>query len=46
MELIALLTRNEGKTLKVKRDLSSPPGVIRTLVAFANTSGGILQLGV
>ncbi len=41
-----LLTREEGKTLEFKRDASSPAGIVRTLVAFANTSGGILVVGV
>ena len=41
-----LLRRPEGKTLEFKRDLSSPEGVLRTLVAFANTAGGTLLLGV
>lgn len=46
MELADLLQRPEGKTLEFKRDLSSPPGVLRTLVAFANTAGGVLLVGV
>lgn len=46
VDLITLLSRNEGKTLEFKRDLSSPEGVLKAIVAFANTSGGILLLGV
>jgi len=46
MDLLTLLTRPEGKTLEFKRDLSSPDRVIRTLVAFANTAGGTLLVGV
>lgn len=46
MELVELLKRPEGKTLEFKRDLSSPAGVIRTVVAFANTAGGTLLIGV
>ena len=46
MDLVELLTRPEGKTLEFKRDLSSPDGVLKTLVAFANTAGGTLLLGV
>jgi predicted HTH transcriptional regulator len=46
MNLIDLLKRPEGKTLEFKRDLSSPLGVLRTIVAFANTAGGVLLLGV
>lgn len=44
--LAELLARPEGKTLEFKRDLSSPDGALKTLVAFANTSGGTLVLGV
>ncbi|WP_434478668.1 ATP-binding protein [Gemmatimonas sp.] len=46
MDLVEMLTRPEGKTLEFKRDLSSPDGVLRTLVAFANTAGGTLLVGV
>ena len=46
MDLADLLKRTEGKTLEFKRDLSSPDGVLRTLVAFANTAGGIVLIGV
>jgi ATP-dependent DNA helicase RecG len=46
MDLTALLTRTEGKTLEFKRDLSSPDRVIRTIVAFANTAGGTILIGV
>ncbi|MFA6288913.1 MAG: helix-turn-helix domain-containing protein [Opitutaceae bacterium] len=46
MNLPDLLRQNEGKTLEFKRDLSSPEKVLRTLVAFANTSGGRVVIGV
>ena len=46
MKLIELLKRNEGKTLEYKRDLSSPDGILRTLIAFANTAGGTVVIGV
>jgi ATP-dependent DNA helicase RecG len=46
MGLHQLLLAPEGKTLEFKRDLSSPQGVLRTLVAFANTAGGTLLIGV
>jgi len=46
VDLVTLLSRHEGKTLEFKRDLSSPEGVLKALVAFANTSGGVLLLGV
>jgi hypothetical protein len=46
MDLIGLLQRPEGKTLEFKRDLSSPEKVLHTLIAFANTAGGLLVIGV
>jgi predicted HTH transcriptional regulator len=46
MDLITLLSRPEGKTLEFKRDLSSPENVLKTIVAFANTAGGVLVLGI
>ena len=41
-----LLTMPEGKTLEFKQNLSSPENFLKTLVAFANTAGGILLIGV
>lgn len=41
-----LITMPEGKTLEFKRDISSPKNIIKTLVAFANTAGGRLLIGV
>ena len=46
MDLVDILTRPEGKSLEFKRDLSSPDGVLKTLIAFANTAGGTLLVGV
>lgn len=46
MGLVDLLRRAEGKTLEFKRDLSSPDGILKTLVAFANTAGGTVVIGV
>jgi predicted HTH transcriptional regulator len=46
MDLAELLQRDEGKTLEFKRDLSSPEKVLQTLIAFANTAGGVLVIGV
>lgn len=46
MRLVELLKRHEGKTLEYKRDLSSPEGILKTLVAFANTAGGTVVIGV
>ena len=41
-----LLAQPESKTLEFKRDLSSPRPFLKTLVAFANTAGGRLVIGV
>jgi len=46
MELARALRQPEGKSLEFKRDLSSPTGALRTLVAFANTAGGRLLIGI
>jgi len=45
MDLLEILKRPEGKTLEFKIDLSSPDGVLKTIVAFANTAGGTLLMG-
>lgn len=45
-DLLKLLKHPEGKKLEVKRDLSSPDGVLKTVVAFANTAGGIVLIGI
>ena len=46
VDLVEMLKRPEGKTLEFKRDLSSPDGALKTIVAFANTAGGTLLVGV
>ncbi len=46
MDLVEMLRRPEGKDLEFKRDLSSPARVLRTVVAFANTTGGTILIGV
>ena len=46
MKITELLRRPEGKNLEFKRDLSSPGGFLRTVVAFANTTGGVILIGV
>jgi len=46
MMIDTLITQPEGKTLEFKRDLSSPKPLLRSLVAFANTAGGRLIIGV
>ncbi len=35
-----------GQDTGVQRDLSSPDGALKTIVAFANTAGGTLLIGV
>ncbi|MCK4528526.1 putative DNA binding domain-containing protein, partial [candidate division WOR-3 bacterium] len=44
--IIQLVSMPEGKTLEFKRDISSPKNILKTLVAFANTAGGRLIIGV
>ena len=46
MTVSDILYREEGKTLEFKRDLSSPRAALKTLVAFANTAGGKVVVGV
>ena len=44
--LKSIITKPEGKTLEFKRDSASPTLLMKTLVAFANTAGGRLVIGV
>jgi predicted HTH transcriptional regulator len=46
MDLLDIMRLPEGKTLEFKRDLSSPDGFLKTVVAFANTAGGTVLVGV
>ncbi|MDZ7642284.1 MAG: helix-turn-helix domain-containing protein [Desulfurivibrio sp.] len=46
MSITELLKADEGKTLEFKQDLSSPRNLLKTLVAFANTAGGKIIIGV
>jgi ATP-dependent DNA helicase RecG len=46
MMIDRLIKQPEGKTLEFKRDLSSPKSVLKSIVAFANTAGGRLIIGV
>jgi predicted HTH transcriptional regulator len=45
-QLATLLARDESKTLEFKVDCSSLSGIVRTAVAFANTAGGTIVVGV
>ncbi|MDP1835548.1 MAG: ATP-binding protein [Chlamydiales bacterium] len=45
MNIEELINQPESKTLEFKQDLSSLQPVIKTLIAFANTAGGILVIG-
>ena len=46
MKFEHLLQKQEGKLIEFKRDLSSPQNIMKTLVAFANTAGGVMLIGV
>lgn len=39
MEIIDLLKQDEGKTFELKRNISANVGIIKTVIAFANTAG-------
>jgi ATP-dependent DNA helicase RecG len=41
-----LLTKDEGKTLEFKESTESLQKIIQTIVAFANTAGGTLVIGI
>ncbi len=44
--LLELLNRPEGKTIEFKENTSSHLNIIKTVIAFANTAGGKLIIGV
>ena len=46
MKFIEYLMQAESKTFELKRDLSSKKGILRTISAFSNTSGGTLLIGI
>jgi predicted HTH transcriptional regulator len=41
-----LLIKNEGKTLEFKENVQSLQGILKTIVAFANTAGGTIVIGI
>ena len=41
-----LLSQHEGKTLEFKENSRPTKKILRTAVAFANTAGGIIVIGV
>jgi ATP-dependent DNA helicase RecG len=41
-----ILAREEGKTLEFKLDCSSLEPIVRTVIAFANTAGGEILIGL
>lgn len=45
MDINNLLTLPESKTLEFKQDLSSLKPILKTIVGFANTAGGIIIIG-
>jgi len=45
MDINNILTLPESKTLEFKQDLSSFKPILKTIVGFANTAGGILIIG-
>ena len=46
MNINKLLKSPEGKTLEFKRDTSALKQIMRTIVAFANTAGGTIVIGL
>ncbi len=46
MKIADVVAQGEGPRLDFKRDLSSPRSVLKDIVAFANTAGGIVVVGL
>lgn len=45
-KLRMLVAKGEGETLEFKRKAAHPEKIVREMIAFANTQGGILLVGV
>ncbi|GHT82592.1 ATPase AAA [Actinomycetota bacterium] len=45
-DLENIVNNSESKTLEFKRDVSSPKNIARTVVAFSNSAGGKLIIGI
>ena len=41
-----LISKNEGKTLEFKENAKPLAKIIQTVIAFANTAGGVIVIGV
>lgn len=46
MDIIKLAQLPEGQTLEFKRDTSSLDPILKAVIAFANTAGGVILIGV
>jgi len=46
MDWSALIRKEEGKTLEFKERLPRNDSIAKTVIAFANTAGGRLIIGV
>lgn len=46
MDLLDTFRRSKGKKPELRRDASSPDGLLYTVAAYANTVGATIRLGV
>jgi len=44
--LESLITQNEGKTLEFKENTKSLQSIVKAVISFANTAGGVIIIGV
>jgi len=40
------IKKHEGKTLEFKENTNNLKGILKSIVAFANTAGGIIVIGI